>query len=60
MSKKITSGAVFAAITKPRSRADPVRSSTAHASANGGHRIAKQRNGLSDVEQSELALPERA
>ena len=33
-SRRITSGAVFAAITKPRSRADPVRSSTAHASAN--------------------------
>jgi hypothetical protein len=34
-SRKTTSGAVFAAITKPRSRADPVRSSTAQASANG-------------------------
>ena len=34
-SRKITSGAVFAAITRPRSVGEPVRSSTAHASANG-------------------------
>src|SRR3954453_2773053 len=34
-SRKITSGAALAASTRPRSRADPVRSSPAPASANG-------------------------